>query len=58
MAGNRLSFRYWMNRVDILVTVSTGLSAHDLPDRPYRDWYDSGMSPAEAAREVSAEAFE
>ena len=45
-------FEGWKMAVDDEVGALVGLSCDDLPDAPYRDWYDEGMSPSEAAEEV------
>lgn len=44
------SFEAWMAKVNAYVEKLAGLSADDLPDCCYRDWYDDGVSPANAAR--------
>lgn len=54
----RLSFDDWLAAVDRLLTVKVGLGRDDLPDCPYRDWYDDGYRPAEAAREAVSRANE
>ena len=55
----RMSFEDWMRKVDQAVGAKTGLSVYDLADMPYRDWYDSGMSPSSAAkRALASEGFE
>lgn len=48
----KLDFDTWMRKVNGCVAERCGLSADDLPDKPYRDWYDSGMTPQDAAVEV------
>ncbi len=45
-------FDEWMKQLDKAVSDLSGLSAHDLADQPYRDWFDSGYSPEDAAREA------
>lgn len=45
-----LTFTEWMYRVDQAAWRAVGLSADDLPDCPYRRWYDEGIRPAQAAR--------
>jgi hypothetical protein len=45
-----MTFDQWMDKVDRLVTAALGLSVHDLPDCCYRDWYDEGLTPRQAAR--------
>ena len=46
----------WMEDVDDEVQSIAGVSVHDLPDFPSRDWFESGVAPAEAAEDVLAEA--
>lgn len=52
MSGN---FEAWMSRVDSVLERRIGLSSQDLSDCCYRDWYDCGMTPSEAATEVLQE---
>lgn len=52
MPKQRLEFEQWMRVVDALVQKKVGLSAHDLDDQPFRDWYDEGETPLAAAREA------
>lgn len=47
--SQKLTFDEWMKVVDYTVAERTGLSAFDLPDCPYHDWYDDGVRPASAA---------
>lgn len=42
-------FKNWMKMVDKEVGKKVGISAQDLPDVPYADWHDDGMSPKQAA---------
>jgi len=42
-------FKNWMRQVDKEVGKKVGISAQDLPDVPYADWHDDGMSPKAAA---------
>ena len=42
-------FQAWMAEVDRMVIVLSDVSAHDLPDCAFRDWFDDGMPPKEAA---------
>jgi len=47
-----MTFIEWMAEVDVeLVRMST-LGSMDLADQTYHDWYDSGMTPKEAALET------
>jgi hypothetical protein len=49
-------FEAWMHRVDLAVQSASGVSVHDLPDYAFRDAFDGGSPPGEAAREVLEEA--
>jgi hypothetical protein len=43
-------FDEWMDRIDSLLFSTRGVSVHDLPDCPYRDWYDNErLRPIRAA---------
>jgi len=48
--ATRLDFDAWRYGVDQRINALTGLSADDLPDCPYRDWYDEGIGVTVAAR--------
>lgn len=48
-------FDNWMMNVDDEVEKVCGLSVHDLADQPFRDWFDSGMTAEEAARQTLVE---
>jgi hypothetical protein len=50
------AFKKWMSEVDIAVAGRAFVSAYDLPDQPYRDWFEDGMSADEAAVAVLADA--
>ncbi len=43
-------FIQWMRQVDKHVGQAIWMSANDLPDQPYRDWYDDNVSPQRAAK--------
>jgi hypothetical protein len=43
------AFKKWMTEVDIAVGARDFVSAYDLPDQSYRDWFEEGLSPDEAA---------
>jgi len=49
LSNPSLSFEAWMQEVDNAVSRRTGMSVHDLPDVPFRDWYDDGVPPRSAA---------
>lgn len=44
------SFEEWKKQVDQAINRICGLSSDDLPDQPYRDWYEEGVPTATAAR--------
>lgn len=46
MAG---SFAAWMAAVDRAVEAKCGMSAYDLDDAPYADWFEDGVSVKSAA---------
>lgn len=47
-------FAAWMDAVDRNCYAIAGLSIHDLADMPFRDWFDDGVTPNEAARQALA----
>lgn len=49
MTKSRLRFFEWMNLVSTVLLNKVGLTADDLPDVAYRDWYDSGATYVMAA---------
>ena len=52
MIPENLPFLQWMTQVDANLEASLGIDSRDLPDAPYRDYFDTGMTAAEAAEEV------
>ena len=45
------TFDQWKKRVDRLISICAGgLISDDLPDQPYRDWYDTRLRPVWAAK--------
>jgi hypothetical protein len=48
-------FDDWLRRVDTACWDMAGLSVHDLPDNPYRDWFDDGLEPSKAAKRALKE---
>ena len=48
--AKKLSFEEWLRRVDEQIEAACYLSYQDLPDCPYRDWYEDGVSPRAAAK--------
>lgn len=51
-------FDVWMEQVDQALLSQAGLSSDELPDKAYRDYFDSGMSPREVAQSVLEEEFD
>lgn len=49
-----VSFQQWIGQVDALLIAAVGLHHSDLADQTWRDWYESEMSPREAAEEALA----
>lgn len=46
------TFEEWMARVYHLLQRTIGLSADDLPDCAWRDWYDGEVRPIRAANKA------
>jgi hypothetical protein len=49
---NRPTFDAWMAAVDAALVRKCGVNSSDLPDVCYRDRYDTGSTPEEAADEA------
>jgi hypothetical protein len=49
-ADDESKFQSWYREVDRAISAMVGLGRDDLPDMPYRDWFDDGMSTGKAAR--------
>ena len=43
-------FDIWMKKVDNAIGQACGLSSDDLADCCYRDWYEDGVTPSDAAQ--------
>ena len=43
-----VSFDAWMALVNQRLIAKCGMSSEDLPDAPYRDWFEDGMTTTEA----------
>ena len=52
MNKKSLSFDEWMQETDGVCGKLYGVSIEDLPDCCYRDWYDDGKTPGQAARKA------
>jgi hypothetical protein len=44
------TFEDWISRVDRILSRLYGITSEDLPDQCYKDWYEDGATPAQAAR--------
>lgn len=49
-----LSYKSWKYLVDRDIMRLVGMWAEDLTDQPYRDWYEAGTTPRDAALEALA----
>lgn len=49
-----LTFEPWFKQADAHAAGLIMLSLHDLADQPYRDWFEAGYTPQEAAEEALA----
>jgi hypothetical protein len=47
------AFAAWLMGLEATCCRTLGLSFTDLPDQPFRDWHESGMTPAEALAELA-----
>jgi hypothetical protein len=52
---NDENYKKWMEKVDRILIKNIGAPSSDLPDAPYRDWYEDGMTPARAAKKAISE---
>ena len=50
-----MEFNIWLVDVSDCVEEQSGLDIRDLPDCLYRDWFDEGMKPEDAARKALEE---
>lgn len=48
-AHHDLYFAAWLKITDTILRTTVGVGLLELPDAPYRDWYDHGVAPADAA---------
>jgi hypothetical protein len=46
------SFEVWLKELDEAVQAKCGMSYQDLPDGPFRDWYEEGKTPKSAAAKL------
>jgi hypothetical protein len=45
-----MTFEQWMKAVDLSVWRIAGVSVHDLPDCPFRRWWNDGVKASIAAK--------
>lgn len=55
---NNMKFDDWLKAVDAECDKQFGCSYKDLPDCPFRDWYENGVSPKNAAKRAKKYADE
>jgi hypothetical protein len=53
--GGMKTFAEWMRAVDAALAGLCGLTSACLADQCWRDWYDAGVTPEEAARDALEE---
>jgi hypothetical protein len=49
------AYEAWFRQADQAIQDKFGVSADDLPDQCWSDWFDDGVSPEQAAELVSEE---
>ncbi len=54
----RQTFDAWFAKVEAAITRKTGLDIRDLPDCPYMEWYEQGLTPGAAASRAVKNAME
>lgn len=50
-----IGYDEWLRRTDEFAAVTIGRDTSDLPNLPYRDFYDDGASPFEAVERMAQE---
>jgi hypothetical protein len=50
-----VDFEKWMQCVNHICAVKTGIEADDMTDMPWMDWYENGATPNEALDELLEE---
>lgn len=58
MPRTKMTFDEWMAAVDAAIVVKVGLGRDDLPDCPYHDWWEDGVTPKGAATKAIRRANE
>ena len=41
-------FEAWLKELDEITYTETGLSYNDFPDQLFKDWFEDGLTPADA----------
>ena len=44
-----MTFEQWMDRVNECIVNIAQVGRDDLPDQPWRDWFDAELTPEQAA---------
>jgi len=50
--GYNYSFNHWMEWLRVYVKETTDIDPGNLPDRPYRTWFNSGLTPKDAVKRI------
>ena len=54
----RLTYEQWREKMIEHVWDKAGCSIYDLPDCPYRDWYEDGVAPVVAGERAISQAWD
>lgn len=55
MSGQRWTFNEWLKRVDRIIHSHIYTSLPNVPRSTFQEYYDAGLTPAQAAEAVLAE---
>jgi len=58
LAEQSIEFGEWMKEVNADYMGKLGMAADDLGDAPYRDYYDSGIPPAEVMKLAVSDGYQ
>ncbi|MGA2490017.1 MAG: hypothetical protein ABSF99_07490 [Anaerolineales bacterium] len=50
-------FEAWLLALDDICMTETGFSYKDLPDQPYRDWFEDGLTSEDAFYQTMENAY-
>ncbi len=53
-----MRFNGWYNTCDEIVSRKIGVGVEDLPDAPWRDYYEDGLTPHEAIECAKEDAWD